>query len=474
MSVSKSILDKLTDSFYHNHLFRNLNILEIMKLKLVSKKFYSLVESYKVDQLAFLEMEDSFCFENNRWFTTNEPLKITSYINTSNLPVLIMPPVSFFGLKYLKIKETDSQSINFKDINKFAQIEILEIDLDTTVDDLIRLPELKALSLKYSRCFNGSNLVIDAPMLKSLLVGQLRSYFKFEHPLSVKYLRCEFFRQTTLVFENLECLEIVSPGRDTEIIADNLKKFNHLKQLKIYDVFEYKIDEVRDLFLGVKDSLEVFLKGIKIRGIDKFNELVQSKDEFGDIKDHLENYEDLDDYLALSNRLSYCSLEDLSPNSIYPSDLFAKKYTNIQKLFIYREVKDENLLIRVIKECPTLSYIEIEKSSLSQEFYDQLSEICNLFYLVLHDESNILNCDFIMNLQYLQRWHTFQDVRINEKLHNFKYFLSGYFKINRKKVIHFIRSGKDEYTVYGSRAGDEEFFSLKELIEWLDNLRQKM
>lgn len=475
ISVSGSNLDKLPDTFYHDHLFKNLNIDEIMKLKLISKKFYSVVKSYKVDQLAFFEMNDDNWYENNRWFSTNEPIKLTSYSHMSNLPILIMPPANFFGLKYLKIKQTDSRAIRFKDLNKFAQLQILEIDLDVVSDDILSLPELKALSLKFSRCLNESKLVINAPMMNSLLVSELKNDIEFEHPLSVKYFQCDFYRDTALIFQNLECLEIITVGFNIPLAKDNLRKFNHLKQLKIYGVLNDEIDDLRDLFLTRKEGLEVVLSGIKIKGIDKFNDLVQRNDKFGDIKDHIENYEDLDDYLMFNHQLFYNSLEELLPSNLYPPDLFTKKYTNIQSLYSYRQVKNENRLIRIIKECPTLSSFESRNSSLSQEFYDQLPEICNLFDLLVHDEPNIraydLNCDFIMKMNYLQRWHTDQDVRINESLANFKYFKECVLRID-KMIIGIERLEKDKYCV--SDDDDEErILNLNELIEWLDDLRKK-
>lgn len=259
-------------------------------------------------------------------------------------------------------------------------LEILDLfNIESSNEDILRLPNLRALSIR----LRGSNgLLIVSQNLHSLRMNAINDLIKFEHPLTVKYLKSNRYWGNIIKFINLEELQL-----DTckDLNPNIVTKFNNLKKLKINNC-ENGINELKNIFRFKNADLELILDGVKIKKISKFNECNDW------LKFQLENYNDLEDNLDYIKIINYSSMILLSNNRL-PPNLF-RKYSNIQCLSINRKTEDESLLIEFIKNLNNLYRLDInDKNLVSQNFYNKLPIVSNLV--------NITTCDFTIDFEFL-------------------------------------------------------------------------
>lgn len=469
--LSSNRLDSLPDKIYHFHLFSYLTLYEILKFRLVNKRIYLIVKSYNIKELSVSHL----C--KDKWFSTNKSIQLRSVINFSLLPLLTKTFDNLLNLKYLKINGFKySKNFKIQDLNKFTELEILQIE-QLHIDSYSPLDifSLQALSIKNINTPHD-RLTIDTPNLNSLRFygsslscnsdfsgeAAIENFLVIKHPTSVKFLEIESFCQDTAMFSNLEHLELVY----SRFLLDfDPLKFKNLKKLTLQSTntvrrFEH-LFSLKDDFLK---NLKFILRGVNVKEIEVISEYCEGYE----LLYQIDNYGDLEDNLNFITDISYNELEFLLPNE-QPSNLL-KKFSNIQRIKINKEVKDENRLIHFIKECSNLTSLEVQKASLNQQFYNRLSLVSLLISLEINEDNTKLNYRFIMKMPYLSYLQTNEDVLISEKLNlnNLEHLKRLDLKIKNSSVS-IAKTNRDEYSVVNY----DEHFNHDKLVQFLNVLRER-
>lgn len=445
-------LDDLPVEIYHFYLFEYLDLDDILELRLVSKKLYSITRSYSIRKLYFLDSDFdliSFYDYKGNWFSTNESIRSKYQLDISKLGRL-RNPINNLALRYLKIRRYEPSLLKLEDLNGLRRLQILMIDgINPDDDDLLELPDLKSLSLGFytSRTMNyysyyTSGLIIQTPKLLNLHIykchgsSNVVDKIKFTYPRSVKYLKFDYYEENASIFENVECLELTFV-RDYFVMS-NLYKFRNLKKLRLRYPFLEDVDKLKDLFRQRQHDLEIVLEGVKIKEISKFDEYKRSDSTYqlqmehcNELKFQLDNYKELENNLCFVKRMNYGLLIRLLPYH-QPADLF-NKYTNVYHLIVGNvRIDNENRLSYFIKKCASLSHLEIG-TPLSQQFYDKLPAISSLNLLKIINYSGVnLKLDFMIKMPYLNRFYTNQDVWIRD---NQNLIFMNNFKLNGRQIF---------------------------------------
>ena len=177
-------------------IFDHLDLVDLMALRLVCKKFEQTVKRVKIRELVFLNAREfwtSSAYETNKsWIPMNAAKELGAIFNFSKYLLSSSPlsggPFDVRSLKRLSIRSLrEVKGIDFEDLNRFGQLEQLEIGFDqrprqtssmwSLFDQQKRkvphlfLPNLKALHIV--SYFNQHGLMIDAPRLKALKLPKL-------------------------------------------------------------------------------------------------------------------------------------------------------------------------------------------------------------------------------------------------------------------------------------------------------------
>lgn len=429
----------------HFYIFDYLDLDDVFKLKLVSKKFRLIVQSYDINELSFYNVKSS-CNEKyyeykGYWRSMNKSTKLRNQLDSSKLPMLTNALDNLTNLKYLRIK--DFKCIKIKDLNKFMKLHVIELDdIKMSSKDILKLPDLKILSIKFLNhiSFRGKKLTIDTPNLHSLYIYQHNDYrhkidrlIKIKHPHSIRYLKMRWYESIEPTFVNLETLELIT---DNLLDINDLTKYKNLKTLKVINM--EKEDDLKYLFIML-DDLDVFLCGVRLKELDKFDEY-QLYDKANSLAFQLDNYEELEYNMDFIKKADYKSILRLSNQ---PNDVF-RKYANIQLILIRHVTSEESdLFINFMKACPNLCNLEVRKSSLDEKFFNQLPEFCSISNLIIKYQEGF-GFKFIAKMPYLVRLQTDEEVLIDEdlNLNNLKYLREIRF---RSGMIKIVKEGKDKY-----------------------------
>lgn len=463
--------DQLPIEVYHFYIFCYLNIDDLLTLKLVSKKLFSIVRAYNVSEAWFQQIHAK-C----KWFRTNKSFNLRRLIENSKIFLLNTSTDLFMNLRFLKIDQLKSP-LRLEHLCKFTKLQVLDFSLDFSdyslrVPHFLHLPELKALSI-YVTINDYNNLVLDCPKMHSLsvqinsnLVDMDKAPIKITHPSTVKFLEISTFEESLQMFNNLEYLGL---NYIDDLSMNDLMSFKHLKKLIVYKASP--INKLQELFRSKKLDLEFVYLGVKIGCIDKFKEFDEGA---GEICFQIKNYNDLEYNLFPNIILSYDELISSLPNK-QPPDFF-RKYENILKINIYSKVKDQNLLINFIKKSRRLSILSLNKTSLNQDFYNKIPEISLLFWILIEEEDVELDFHFILKMEYLNALDTNQDVLVDRSLNfnELKYLNQINFNVEDNKFTISKETKRDIYHVKGPfwSAADKNRFNLNDIFDIFEEIRK--
>ena len=159
-------------------------------------------------------MEDRYFWKFNEysstrekvWFFSNEVKSFSQVLSCSRSfsgsSFQSGGPFDFCFLKRLSIESLSKTQIHLEDINRFQDLEQLEIGIDQNEESSTQAPSLRLLNLKVLRIvmhWNQSGLEIDAPKLRALQLPVWRQEkgerdllsLQFKYPESVKFLSIE-------------------------------------------------------------------------------------------------------------------------------------------------------------------------------------------------------------------------------------------------------------------------------------------
>lgn len=467
--MNHSRLNILPIEIFHE-ICQYLDVYELLELKIVCKKLYFIVKEFKIKELIFNFSDNC---SKDIWFFTNRPLNFKFNLENSKLFLLRTYRDNLVNnLKRLKIRQLDDKScISLVDVNKFLQLEQLDIFLKNCKrkeNERLVLVKLRTLSIKLL----SSVLEINAPNLIAFYLNNSNSIYslksiKFDcRPLSVRHLKIFTYHDVVeAVFSNLEYLECY---RSNYLNQSILFAFPNLKELRIQHYYESNLLGILETIASNRrETFKVFYNGIQLQDA---NDLQVYKDQ-PVFPLQISNFKFLDNNLNWFNCINFNDL--LSLTDKIPRDFF-RKYTNIQELRVSK-LRNESELISFIFNCQNLEKLNALDASFTQQFYDRLPVVSSFIYLNIFEE-NRAEIDF----KFLSRMFSLADVRTNQEIKIVEQLNLN--KLNRLKMIsfkinaHYIdvnRKGKDRYFIHNP----EKFrlpnrdFSFNDLIKWCNYLK---
>lgn len=446
-------------------------------LKLTNKRFYSLVNAMKFEELIFANFSE--CVYKNSWYFTYRPTNVQNIIYADYLDLAARSPAfksSFSNLKSLKIDFGFlyyDMHFDIEQFNLFGKLEHLQFDnfhLRLNRNACLRLPNLRVLHVFLG--FPTKELEIDAARLEVLCCNLLRT--KLTHPLAVKILQQVSQEIRDLrKFANLEIYKSTTSGYgDEEFDNDILLKLpGNLKQLH----FEhYRFDDLKDFVMAFfrdrhrlnRSGLKLFFNGLELMNDRPFADYGTERL----IEFHQKNYQQLICLPWYEEVIFEELTETFRP---IPAN-FNSKFTNIQKISAGK-IDNQAAFNSFLKRCDQLSFLVLLKLSVfDQEFFDELPALkSSLFRLELREEFNArIDFRFIGRFSVMAAFYTDQHLPIKlalscfekVKFLNFLSFKNGQknveiSKFSRKKLVFSLKYGAREWN----------FNDFPELIKFLSS-----
>ena len=443
-------MDKLPLELFY-HLFEYLDLDELFNLRLTCKEFNEMLKEFRIRELRFFDPNiktyDVIKIRKRNWFYSNQLVNPNNLINISKSFILNPTLFNVNHLKRLKIygfgnsinyksdkycypdKDNDFKLVcsrfNLQTINKFNQLEHLEMQLGVLVESIhLELTNLKILKIYLPKNFD-SFIEINAPILQALKLSLYQNAFeliKFCHPQSVQYLSINVYNSYFLIFKNITCLVSYFAHKLDSNVLSNYTRLNELHFQADYENVLAKIVQQ-----NLNNGLKIYMSGVRLVDGKIIDDVFKNNEESFLFK----NYSNLEDCLDFIYKINYSKSMRLV-NTLLPD--FFKKLNNIKEIYIDSKVNDQNNFIQFIEQCQNLTRIAINNSELNQLFYGNLPSICSIDRLCINEAKKVnLNFKFINRMFNLIDFDTNQQLDLND--------ISNLARLRYLKKIRFEKNG---------------------------------
>ncbi|XP_037052509.1 uncharacterized protein LOC119086039 isoform X2 [Bradysia coprophila] len=297
------------------------------------------------------------------------------------------------------------------------------------LNDLLQLVQLRLEFplFGFLKCGHTTLAALNLPNLERLEIGKgMRSKcelhlntpklsilkcFEFEaihlaDPTTIQHLELVRYTETADQLVNLEYLKV------------NWKTIRHRKVWSVFgelrtlvcnsfdndpDDFDASMQAVWDLFHQKKPHQKIYFQSVELVYRSTINEYGASRNI---LAFQISNYGSLCANISHHGPLDYNELMQLT-NGNLPVDFF-QKYFNVRSVKVVGEVNKPEHLLWFLKRFEYLNCIEIDSSSVSQQFYNQLQEIDQLTRVIVNSNSSITNHDVLFKCRLLKEFSTDQ------------------------------------------------------------------
>ena len=403
-------LDNLPLELYQ-FILQYLDLVDVLNLRVVSKRFNFIVSEFKVNELIFFNCNDYYNKFN--WFYLNRPINFKNLINESKLFLLFAPLINIQSLKYLKIVNLqNSKLIHLDELNQLDQLVHLEIELKIFKNEnwqrnsRLALPNLKSLCLGLQN-YADEKIVIETPKLTGLYLvyeSDINDLFEFSYPSMISHLKLRNYHNDVSLFLNIEYLDCIY---GSTIDFSSLSRFARLKEVRISSSFRNRLSESKS---GLRNDVKILFSGIELIDGNEFNRFKSDRIVFEAQINHFKrlavnlNYPIVFDYSYLTKHLANSIAVELN-----------KKFINIQQIKVDRKIEDQSKFSQFVKQCANLSVLSLKHSILPQSFYGELASISSLNSLEINEIELKLNYEFIHKIHHLIKFKTNQQLHLNEK-----------------------------------------------------------
>ena len=413
-----------------SELFEYLGLKDLIICSLVNKLWHSIYSNFKVHSVVAIEnfkVHNLVAIEDDlfRWHGSNQLIQETERCSRAMFRHLAEKPL-LSNLKHLAVHASSYSETKFdlNELNRFQQLFHLEIK----IDDLnqrnvhLNLPCLKVLAL--SDYNNRCALSIDCPQLSTLLYAgepEDLTLLEVKHPETIRKLETNMFGAKLIQFESVECLVT---ERFKAVSKATLLSLPELRELRYNASVQWAFLEESHYGLGTVDRMkrnlgELLDEAKKLKGNDfrfsfsgfQLTSTMLDQIDFGvQVDERIRSEYVHMEYVYLKNyHLIEPGAIDFVSFVVYNLLLsnvtgefprcFSQKFTNIRRVYA-TEVADPDHFLWFLKSLRFLKALELERTKLSQEFYDQLpASAGSLTRLRLkggHCEDGLqLNFDFI-------------------------------------------------------------------------------
>ena len=185
-------------------IFNNLSINDLLKCRLVNKKFKNFCEYVKLSSLVIIRSD--YLDYNEKWFN-NKLIKKEHIIDCQKFTKIrwIFNYSLERNLKFLKIKCNDNK-FNLNELRNFINLELLEISCKLVGNQFINLINLKILIDKYDDN-QLCKYYVNSPSLEILEVISLK-LVNLYHPESIKQIITHSYEDELELLINLETIHL--------------------------------------------------------------------------------------------------------------------------------------------------------------------------------------------------------------------------------------------------------------------------
>lgn len=397
--------------------FNYLDLDEIKKLRLVCKKFKSIVDNLL--RREDLVISGARVLSSNRWSHDDKLISHLNWIKDLDAPGFKSSNNLFKTIKHLYIEtgfnyETNDNILRFqlsnfpsnllKNINSFQHLETFEIIssnyLGETGELKINLPKLKVFNIGLTKL---RTIKLNTPKLVYLKTKRLAlSKIQVMHPQTIKHLEIDDYDSTVMTFKNLEYLYCY---RFSTLEPELIVKLTKLKQIHFMEDRKL-LPQFKKLKLK-KSDLNVYFYGMNVSRIDPPAKISFSTSLYDkDLMYLVDNCDSLADKLPYFTELPYCKLENKKINGYdFVQDDILKKFNRLTVLNVQSAVSNRGLLTSLLACCKNLQKLKLSYSAdLSAKFFNNIPDHQpNLEYLSFEarKRSLKLNLDTVFKLKRL-------------------------------------------------------------------------
>ena len=380
-----------------HHIFRYIQLADLITARLVCRKFKFVVEQKKIDELILDK-------KTHDWFYSKKPINPNYVISMG--PILFVSPTFRLEQNVRRLRtEFTGTYYAARFINGLQQLEQLEILFYNGHGVYgFKLPKLRILKAetyenpdrsKMRLAFEASNLEAIYCLLPEML--------RIENPTTVKYYEAGACNEKIEIFRNLEFLKL-----SDYIDRNMLTSFGSLKELRItWNCLAYDWNHPTDAYVmntvahlmkqrlvQRRTDFRLYLQGVEIRDKNLFIDNTYLNDQDFQMR----NYALLDQAPSPGVvPLDYSSLLKLK-NEI-PADFFSK-FPNIAVVKVTKNTANGDQLIQFLKNIgDRLQKLYLRNTGLSQAHYNQLAQL--KLQILKIDEKRDLSYKFVLQMKEL-------------------------------------------------------------------------
>ena len=386
-------IDDLPPEMIHE-LFGYLHLKDLAACSMVNKRWCSIYAVFKLHSLVVSDFA-STTRDLLDWYDSNRRIEEAEKYSWSMFCRLAAKPL-LSNLKQLALSGCYNLKFDLNELNCwFSQLLHLEIDIPFFgVKVHLNLPKLRVLAIhKWDNC---CHLLIDCPLLSTLLYQGDANLLDVKHPETIRKLETNLAGSELDPFKNVECLLT----RSFEAISQaTLLSLSRLRELRYNKGIErLVVDEFRNVFGRVdrmKRTLSEFMdEAKKLKGRDfRFTfaglQLTNVNVDHIDFGVHINRWNGREEVCNEYVYMKYYHL--IEPGALqfiksvdytlllrhvtgeFPHCFF-QKFTGIDQVIATAEVPDTNHLLWFLKSLRSLRSLYLADTGLGQEFCDQLPE----------------------------------------------------------------------------------------------------
>ena len=365
-----------------------LSLGDLIKARIVSRRWYVIINSFRVKRLCYSENMGEFSRPIGRTFAKSFIIspRFASFFGTFGPSII--SNVKHLHLRDLTFNQNNRRAFA-RTISSFGQLKELAIikshgDSNLGIYLALNLPVLTSIHLEDLHGIN--RLSLKAPALKNVKVSSF-SILNFAHPESIERLVTYRINPTMSQLKNLKHLHC-RDEIDSPFLSDlkQLKEVHLFSSLSIPEVFEEKRR------LGLID-LKIYLRGLLLNGPN--DPVIDSFDDFNEYFGRLaENPSRLADEILFQDRLDYTAVESFAPELAIN---VLSRFTDLKELTVKQPVHDIQRFLDVIKNFDNLK-LHLACGQM-QDLLDQLPTYCDVQVLTIWTAPSDLG--FLFNMKQL-------------------------------------------------------------------------
>lgn len=403
-------------------IFDYLNLKELSKCKLVCKRFHQAIKFLSINEL-IVRYKMQKCYWSFFADKSNglRPFDYNRYVGPNFFGFV---KHSQFNLRNLKRLNVVTDKVCFKMINKFDNLEYLQLSFCEYIGECkeLKLSKLRSLLISSSA---RNTLHIDAPNLIEVEINDQyerintqpvfelgnedpheRVNLIFKYPLTIKYFKTHsiWSVEKVIQFKNLEYYECFKIYPKTLILLNNFSKLKEFRFFETDFVPENSLTSPLNWNKNVnRPDPIIYYAG---RRLEYLNNQDQSK-----TNDYIQNLQLIPDNFCWIDEVDYNKLIIKFTDGL--PDCFFRKIINIKTIYVTSKV-DSDRLAEFIIRCVNLESLNIENASLDCSFYDRtLPSISSLFYLKIMES---VKPDYKLDFKFVLKMFNLRTLETNLNL----------------------------------------------------------